>query len=90
MEFFSLEIREPDDDLLKIFSSIGSQMGQFVQLNRAEAALQKSMNYWNNLFDSDTRALRVTNAQLKNEIPRLRCDDQSNYWKCVFVRGRLS
>jgi signal transduction histidine kinase len=70
MEFFSLEIREPDDDLLKIFSSIGSQMGQFVQRKRAEAALQKSKELLEQLVRQRTKALRVSNAELKNEIER--------------------
>src|SRR6478752_10529144 len=42
MEFFSVEIREPDQDVLQMFGSIGSQIGQFVQRKRAEEALQKS------------------------------------------------
>ena len=52
MEFFSLEIREPDEDVLKIFSSIGSQIGQFVQRKRAEAALQKSNEALEQLVDN--------------------------------------
>ncbi len=70
MEFFSLDIREPDDGLLKIFSSIGSQMGQFVQRKRAEAALQKSKELLERLVRQRTKALRVANAELKNEIAR--------------------
>jgi signal transduction histidine kinase len=36
MELFSKEIREPDDALLQMFSSIGSQLGQFMERKRAE------------------------------------------------------
>jgi signal transduction histidine kinase/integral membrane sensor domain MASE1/CheY-like chemotaxis protein len=36
MEFFSAEIREPDDALLTMFASIGNQIGQFVERKRAE------------------------------------------------------
>lgn len=36
MEFFSDEIREPDDTLLAMFGSIGNQIGQFIQRKRAE------------------------------------------------------
>jgi signal transduction histidine kinase/integral membrane sensor domain MASE1/ActR/RegA family two-component response regulator len=36
MEFFSSQIREPDEDLLATFSGIGSQIGQFVERKRAE------------------------------------------------------
>ncbi|NOS80765.1 MAG: response regulator [Nitrospira sp.] len=36
MEFFSHEIRPPDDDLLQIFVTLGSQIGQFIEQRRAE------------------------------------------------------
>jgi PAS domain S-box-containing protein len=70
MEFFSLEIRERDEDVLKIFSSIGSQIGQFVQRKRAEVALQKSKELLEQLVRRRTKALRMANAELKNEIAR--------------------
>jgi len=70
MEFFSLEIRERDEDILKIFSSIGSQIGQFVQRKRAEAALQKSKELLEQLVRQRTKALRMSNAELKSEIQR--------------------
>jgi PAS domain S-box-containing protein len=41
MEFFSREIRQPDEALLKIVETIGSQIGQFVERLRAEAELQQ-------------------------------------------------
>ena len=37
MEFFSHEIRPPDDDLLQVFVTIGSQVAQFIERRRAEA-----------------------------------------------------
>jgi PAS domain S-box-containing protein len=70
MEFFSLETRERDEDVLKIFGSIGSQIGQFVQRKRAEAALQKSKELLEQLVRRRTKALRMANAELKNEIAR--------------------
>ena len=39
MEFFSHEIREPDESVLAAFSGIGSQIGQFIERKRAEEAL---------------------------------------------------
>ena len=36
MEFFSHEIRQPDDALLAMFGSIGGQVGQFVERKRNE------------------------------------------------------
>jgi len=40
MEFFSHEIRQPDEDLLKMMATIGSQIGQFIERKQAEDALQ--------------------------------------------------
>src|ERR1051326_7487007 len=40
MEFFSHEIREPDQSLLAAFSGIGSQIGQFIERRRVEEALE--------------------------------------------------
>jgi signal transduction histidine kinase len=39
MAFFSREIRPPDEDLLKMFAEIGSQIGQFIERKNAEAKL---------------------------------------------------
>jgi PAS domain S-box-containing protein len=39
MEFFSNEIRRPDQDLLDMMAVIGSQIGQFIERKRAEGAL---------------------------------------------------
>ena len=36
MEFFSHEIRQPDQDLLDMMATIGSQIGQFIERKRAE------------------------------------------------------
>jgi signal transduction histidine kinase len=42
IEFFSTEIPEPDDDLLKMVRAMGDEIGQFVERMRAEAALRHS------------------------------------------------
>jgi PAS domain S-box-containing protein len=39
MEFFSHEIRPPDQELLDMMATIGSQIGQFIERKRAEDAL---------------------------------------------------
>ena len=39
MEFFSLEIRQPDKELLQMMTSIGGQIGQFMERLKAEEAL---------------------------------------------------
>ncbi|HLN96867.1 MAG TPA: PAS domain S-box protein [Pyrinomonadaceae bacterium] len=38
LEFFSPEIRDPDDQLMRLAVGIGGQIGQFMQRKRAEAA----------------------------------------------------
>ncbi len=42
MEFFSREIRPPDADLLEMMSTIGGQVGQFMERRRALDALRAS------------------------------------------------
>ncbi|MGH9673911.1 MAG: response regulator, partial [Bryobacteraceae bacterium] len=44
MEFFSREIRQPDEELLRMFSSIGSQIGQFIERTRAEQERDRFFN----------------------------------------------
>jgi len=39
-EFFSHEIRQPDQDLLDMMATIGSQIGQFIERKQAEDALR--------------------------------------------------
>ena len=39
LEFFSREIRQPDDPLLEMLATIGSQIGQFSERQRAEAEM---------------------------------------------------
>jgi signal transduction histidine kinase/CheY-like chemotaxis protein len=42
MEFFSPDIREPDEDLLRMFDAVGGQVGQFIERKRAEAELERA------------------------------------------------
>ncbi|MEP7120588.1 MAG: GAF domain-containing protein [Byssovorax sp.] len=41
MDFFSREIRQPDAELLLMFSTIGSQIGQLIERKRAEEDLHR-------------------------------------------------
>ncbi len=40
LEFFSREIRQPDDELLEMLAAIGSQIGQFAERKRAEGEIE--------------------------------------------------
>ena len=39
MEFFSREIRQPEQELLDMMATLGSQVGQFIERKRAEQAV---------------------------------------------------
>src|SRR6266478_7972948 len=41
IEFFSRDIRQPDQELLNMLATIGSQIGQFIERKRAEEAFRK-------------------------------------------------
>jgi PAS domain S-box-containing protein len=42
IEFFSREIRQPDQELLNVLATIGSQIGQFIERKHGEEALRQS------------------------------------------------
>jgi PAS domain S-box-containing protein len=52
IEFFSREIRQPDQELLNMLATIGSQIGQFIERKRAEAELRESEQNYRVLFES--------------------------------------
>jgi PAS domain S-box-containing protein len=42
MEFFSHQIRQPDQELLDMMTTLGSQIGQFIERKRAEEAVRSA------------------------------------------------
>ena len=52
IEFFSREIRQPDQELLNMLATIGSQIGQFIERKRAEAELRELEQNYRMLFES--------------------------------------
>ena len=50
LEFFSSEIREPDTDLLRILTTIGGQIGQFLERRQADDALQRARTELDRFF----------------------------------------
>jgi PAS domain S-box-containing protein len=63
VEFFSSDVREPDDELLKMVAGIGGQIGQFTERKRAE---QKSHELFNR--ERAARAEAEKANRLKDEF----------------------
>ena len=61
MEFFSADISSPDEDLLSMFSALGTQIGQFIERERIADQLAR--------YAED---LRSKNAQLEADIDMAR------------------
>ena len=91
MAFLSREVRQPDENMLESMAAIGSQLGQFIQRKRAEAALLESEERYRDLFENANdliqsvavdgsflyanRAWRETLGYSAVEIARLNCLD---------------
>jgi PAS domain S-box-containing protein len=52
IEFFSHEIKQPDEDLLQMLGAIGSQIGQFIERKLAEDRLRDLKEYIETILDS--------------------------------------
>jgi PAS domain S-box-containing protein len=65
IECFSSRIQEPDEDLLQMMATIGSQIGQFMERKRTEAALKDSQE----LFQRFMQHSPIT-AFIKDETGR--------------------
>jgi two-component system, sensor histidine kinase and response regulator len=50
IEFFSRDIREPDQDLLRSLTTVGAQVGQFLSRKRAEEELRHARNELDRFF----------------------------------------
>lgn len=70
MEFFSPQIHQPDDDLLRLVDAVGSQIGQFVERRRAEEALRDAYSEVESRVERRTTELSAVNARLRNEITK--------------------
>ena len=55
MEFFSSQIHQPDDDLLRLVDTVGSQIGQFIERWRAEETLNIKTTQLDETVEAMTR-----------------------------------
>lgn len=59
LEFFSREIRQPDEDLLELMTMLGGQLGQFIERVRAQ---QRTQEHLHRLTDAERRLRFVADA----------------------------
>ena len=67
IEFFSREIRKPEDEVLAMFDSIGSQIGQFIERRHAENELKHYTEYLEAAREAQAEDARRL-AQLVKEL----------------------
>ena len=63
MEFFSAEVREPDEGLLATVTALGSQVGQFVARRRAEEAVRESESRLRAMLEAALDAVVTMDAE---------------------------
>ena len=102
MEFFSREIRQPDEDLLSMLTSVGNQVGLYVDRRRAQEELDRFFalsldllciagfdGYFKRVNGSWERTLGYTETELLSRpyIEFIHPDDRDS---TAVVAGRLS
>jgi len=65
VEFFSRDAREPDEDLLKLFSSVAAQIGLFVERRRALLEVRRLNAELESRVGQRTRELAAANRELE-------------------------
>ncbi|PYQ11708.1 MAG: hypothetical protein DMF80_21015 [Acidobacteria bacterium] len=72
VEFFSRAIRRPDEALLQLFAIVGSQIGQFIDRQRAEAAVRASATELRRAGEAKDQFLALLGHELRNPLAPLR------------------
>jgi PAS domain S-box-containing protein len=65
MEFFSHEIRQPDEALLKMVDAVGTEIGQFIERLRAEEALHETKDQLAKANEELERRVQQRTAELE-------------------------
>ena len=76
MEFFSNQIQQPEEDLLRMLAAVGSQIGQFIERNRMEAALRDSEALYHSLVD--TLPINILRKDMEGRVTfgnKMYCDN---------------
>ncbi len=75
LEFFSGKIQQPDEELLRMMATIGTQLGQFIDRKRAEVALRESEERFRSLFEEAPVAYHEIDSQgIVRRVNRAECE----------------
>jgi signal transduction histidine kinase/integral membrane sensor domain MASE1/CheY-like chemotaxis protein len=72
MEFFSREIRRPEEALLQLFAIVGGQIGQFIVRTRSEAAARASEAELRQANEAKDQFLALLAHELRNPLAPIR------------------
>jgi PAS domain S-box-containing protein len=64
-EFFSRAARRRDEEQFATMRALGSQIGQFIKRQRAEAALRASEEQWRAMFETTAVGIATSDLQLR-------------------------
>ena len=59
IDFFSREVRQPDEEVLEVMAATGSQIGQFIQRKSFEKELKEQREFLREIIDTDPNLVFV-------------------------------